>query len=115
MNRPRKSRQSIEDEPSPTFEEDYLDIDHWPQGWRVDSEDIVLGQIMVDLFNVFFVHQLNLARSRKTLRLHRDNLRTLEDTSSDSCMKNRRYESAGSSECCSKPSMTTEGPSFIRL
>ncbi len=64
-------------EPSPTFEEDYLDIDHWPQAWHVESEDIALGKVMVDLFKVFLTHQLNLARSRKTLRVHRDNLRTL--------------------------------------
>jgi hypothetical protein len=77
MNRPRKSRQPLDAEHSPTFEEDYLDIDHWPQAWRVDSEDIALGKVMVDLFKVFLVHQLDRARSRKTLRVHRDNLRTL--------------------------------------
>lgn len=32
---------------------------------------------MVDLFKVFLVHQMRLARSRKTLRIHRDNLQTL--------------------------------------
>ena len=32
---------------------------------------------MVDLFKVFLTHQSNLSRSRKTLRVHRDNLRTL--------------------------------------
>jgi hypothetical protein len=62
---------------SPTFEEDYLDIDHWPQAWRVDSEDIALGKVMVDIFKVFLAHQLNLGRARKTLRVHRDNLRAL--------------------------------------
>ncbi len=32
---------------------------------------------MVDIFKVFLTHQLQLARSRKTLRVHRDNLRVL--------------------------------------
>lgn len=62
---------------SRAFEDDYLDIDHWPHGWRVESEDIALGEVMLDLFKVFLVHQLSLTRSRKTLRVHRDNLRTL--------------------------------------
>src|SRR6266700_3506810 len=75
MNRLRKSH--LDAEPSPTFEEDYLDIDHWPRAWRVESEDIALGKVMVDLFKVFLTHQLTLARSRKTLRVHRDNLRAL--------------------------------------
>ena len=77
MNRLRQSRQSMQAEPSPPFEEDYLDIDHWPHAWRVDSEDIALGKVMVDIFKVFLTHQLTLARSRKTLRVHRDNLRAL--------------------------------------
>jgi len=64
-------------EPSPRFEDDYLDIDHWPHAWRVDSEDIARGKVMVDIFKVFLTHQLTLVRSRKTLRVHRDNLRTL--------------------------------------
>jgi hypothetical protein len=74
MNRPRQSRQSTQAEPSPTFEDDYLDIDHWPHAWRVESDDIALGKVMVDIFKLFLVHQLNLGRARKTLRLHRDNL-----------------------------------------
>jgi hypothetical protein len=74
MNRPRQSRQTIEAEPSTAFEADYLNIDHWPQAWRVDSEDLALGKVMVDIFKVFLNHQLSLTRSRKTLRVHRDNL-----------------------------------------
>jgi hypothetical protein len=77
MNRPRQSRQPIGPEPSPAFEEDYLNIDHWPQAWRVDSEDLALGKVMVDIFKVFLNHQLSLTRSRKTLRVHRDNLGAL--------------------------------------
>jgi hypothetical protein len=77
MNRPGKSRLSTGDEFSPTFEEDYLDIDHWPTAWRVESDDLSRGKVMVDIFKVFLTHQLQLARSRKTLRVHRDNLRAL--------------------------------------
>jgi hypothetical protein len=32
---------------------------------------------MVDLFKAFLIDQLQLARSRKTLRVHRDNLHAL--------------------------------------
>jgi|SRR5665213_3514080 len=77
MTRPGKLRSSIDAEPSPRFEEDYLDIDHWPRAWRVEAEDLARGKVIVDLFKVFLVHQLTLARSRKTLRVHRDNLRAL--------------------------------------
>jgi hypothetical protein len=77
MNSPRKSRPPTDEESVPTFEEDYLDIDHWPHAWRVESEDLKRGKDMVDLFKVFLVHQLKLARSRKTLRVHRDNLSAL--------------------------------------
>lgn len=77
MRRPRRSRQSIDAASSRAFEDDCLDIDHWPHGWRVEPEDIVLGEVMLDLFKVFLAHQLSLVRSRKTLRVHRDNLRTL--------------------------------------
>jgi hypothetical protein len=77
MNRPRKSRPSTGDEFSPTFEEDYLDIDHWPTAWRVESHDLARGKVIVDLFKVFLIDQLQLPRSRKTLRAHRDNLHSL--------------------------------------
>jgi hypothetical protein len=77
MNRSRKARPSAGDEFSPTFEEDYLDVDHWPNAWRVESADLARGKVMVDLFKIFLIDQLRLPRSRKTLRVHRDNLRTL--------------------------------------
>jgi hypothetical protein len=77
VTRPRKARPSAGDESSPTFEEDYLDIDHWPTAWRVEPDDLARGKVMVDLFKVFLTHQLQLARSRKTLRVHRDNLHAL--------------------------------------
>lgn len=79
MKRPGNPRPSPSRESSPTFEDDYLDIDHWPHAWKVDVEDIALGKDMVDLFMVFLTHQLTVAppRSRKTLRIHRDNLHIL--------------------------------------
>ncbi|MHB8817401.1 MAG: hypothetical protein ACYDAE_29635 [Steroidobacteraceae bacterium] len=77
MNRSRKPQPSAGDNLSPTFEEDYLDVDHWPTAWRVEPDDLARGKVMVDLFKVFLTHQLQLARSRKTLRVHRDNLHAL--------------------------------------
>jgi hypothetical protein len=77
MTRPRKPQPSTRDELSPTFEEDYLDVDHWPHAWRVEPDDLARGKVMMDLFKVFLTHQLHLARSRKTLRAHRDNLHAL--------------------------------------
>lgn len=77
MNRPGTSQPPAGDAFSPTFEEDYLDIDHWPIAWRVESSDLARGTVMVDLFKVFLIEQLQLPRSRKTLRVHRDNLHAL--------------------------------------
>jgi|SRR5665213_2576826 len=77
MNRPGQSRPASGNELSPTFDEGYLDIDHWPTAWRVESADLARGKVMVDLFKVFLTEQLNLPRSRKTLRVHRNNLHVL--------------------------------------
>lgn len=59
------------------FEDELLDIDHWPHGWRVEPRDMAPGQRLLDIFKVFLVHLLSLGRARKTLRVHRDNLSTL--------------------------------------
>ena len=77
MNRPRQPRTTTGEELSPTFEADYLNIDHWPTAWLVESGDLARGQVMVGLFKVFLKDQLQIPRSRKTLRVHRDNLHVL--------------------------------------
>jgi hypothetical protein len=77
MNRPRQSRPATGDELSPTFEEDYLNIDHWPTAWLVEPGDLARGQVMVGPFKVFLKDQLQTPRSSKTLRVHRDNLHAL--------------------------------------
>jgi hypothetical protein len=65
------------DPSSAAFEEEFLDIDPWPQAWRVEPQDLAPGKLLLDIFKVFLVHQLDLGRARKTLRLHRDHLCTL--------------------------------------
>jgi len=77
MNQPRKSQPPTGEKLSPAFEQDYLDIDHWPTAWRVEAGDLVRGKVMVDLFKVFLIDLLQHPRSRKTLRVHRDNLHAL--------------------------------------
>jgi hypothetical protein len=62
---------------SAAFEEEFLDIDGWPQAWRVEPQDLAPGKLMLEIFKIFLVHQLSLGRARKTLRLHRDHLFTL--------------------------------------
>jgi hypothetical protein len=62
------------------FEEDYLDIDHWPHGWRVEQCDLLAGERMVDIFKGFAPSVEPRARSqnfasasRSSMRLRRRN------------------------------------------
>jgi hypothetical protein len=59
---------------APSFNEDYLDIDHWPQRWRVEPRDLRCGERLLDIFKPFLFWLLDQRLSRKTLRLHRDHL-----------------------------------------
>jgi hypothetical protein len=75
MNRRTKTtRRSTIVPSSPTFEEDYLDIDPWPHRWRVEPRDLPPGERMLDIFKPFLVHLLSQDLARKTLRLHRDHI-----------------------------------------
>jgi hypothetical protein len=69
-----KTRRSSTIGQSPTFEEDYTDIDHWPHRWRVEPEDLRPGERMLDVFKIFLADLLSQDLARKTLRLHRDNV-----------------------------------------
>jgi hypothetical protein len=54
VSRQTKTRRAGTITPStPTFEQDYLDIDHWPYGWRVEPRDLLPGQRMLDIFKMF--------------------------------------------------------------
>jgi hypothetical protein len=66
------TRRSSSADPSPTFEEEYTDIDHWPLRWRVEPEDLRPGERMLDVFKLFLFDLLSQDLARKTLRLHRD-------------------------------------------
>lgn len=50
------------------------DLESWPGSWSVEPHDIEPGQRVVACFNPFLLHLLGLGLSRKTLRVHRDNL-----------------------------------------
>jgi len=80
MNRPRQSRPSTEHEPSPTFEEDYLDIDHWPLGWGAAARTMPTAQRVLNLFKVFLCDLLSKRLARKTLLKHREHLCILGET-----------------------------------
>src|SRR5580700_3188148 len=77
MSRRAKTMRAKIDPLSAAFEEEFLDIDGWPQAWRVEPQDLAPGKLMLEIFKIFLVHQLSLGRARKTLRLHRDHLFTL--------------------------------------
>jgi hypothetical protein len=68
------SRRGSTNDPVPTFDEDYLDVDHWPHRWRVEPSDLQPGERMLNVFKPFLVWLLDQGLSRKTLREHRDNV-----------------------------------------
>jgi len=50
------------------------DLEQWPRNWMYEERDLSHGQQMVECFKPFLRHLLSSGLSRKTLRLHRDNL-----------------------------------------
>lgn len=50
------------------------DLDNWPKSWSGGPCDIEPGQRLVACFTPFLLHLIDLGLSRKTLRMHRDNL-----------------------------------------
>jgi hypothetical protein len=51
-----------------------LDLDQWPASWAYEARDIPYGLRIVQCFRPFLREMLALSLSRKTLRLHRDNI-----------------------------------------
>ena len=77
MARKNTGRRGSSTDPVPTFDEEYLDVDHWPHRWTVEQRDLQPGERMLDVFKPFLVWLLDQGLSRKTLREHRDNVCTL--------------------------------------
>jgi len=50
------------------------DLDNWPRSWSIEPRDLAPGQRLVDHLKPFLLHLLASGLSRKTLRIHRDNL-----------------------------------------
>jgi hypothetical protein len=50
------------------------DLEQWPRSWMYEERDLSHGQQMVECFKPFLRHLLSADLSRKTLRLHRDNM-----------------------------------------
>jgi hypothetical protein len=50
------------------------DLQNWPASWRFESEDLPLGQALVEVFTPFLRHLLAQGYARKTLVRHRDHL-----------------------------------------
>jgi hypothetical protein len=50
MARKSTSRRGSTTDPVPTFDEDYLDVDHWPHRWRVEPRDLQPGERILDVF-----------------------------------------------------------------
>ncbi len=80
MNRTRKSPPSAADEFSPTFEEDYLDIDHWPIAWGAEARTLPTAQRILNLFKAFLCDLLSKRLARKILLKQREHLCILGET-----------------------------------
>jgi hypothetical protein len=50
------------------------DLDQWPASWAYEPRDIPHGLRIVECFKPFLRKMLAMSLSRKTLRLHRDNI-----------------------------------------
>jgi hypothetical protein len=50
------------------------DLERWPRSWIYEERDLSHGQQMVECFKPFMRHLVSSGSSRRTLRLHRDNL-----------------------------------------
>jgi hypothetical protein len=50
------------------------DLNQWPGSRRYEERDLAPGQQMVECLKPFLRHLLSSGLSRKTLRMHRDNL-----------------------------------------
>jgi hypothetical protein len=50
------------------------DLDQWPGSWAYEAGDILPGLQMIECFKPFLRELLAVSLSRKTLRLHRDNI-----------------------------------------
>ena len=77
MTRARPKRAAITPADTPTFADDYLDIDHWPHRWRIEWSDLPVSERILDIFKLFLADLLDQKLSRKTLLLHREHVDTL--------------------------------------
>lgn len=50
------------------------DLARWPQSWRYEPSDVLVGERIVDVLKPFLIDLLNKELADKTLRRHRDNL-----------------------------------------
>lgn len=80
MSRPTISRPIIEAESSPTFEEDYLDIDHWPYRWGAEARTLPTAERVLNLFKAFLCNLLSKRLARKSLLRHREHIYILGET-----------------------------------
>lgn len=50
------------------------DLRQWPQRWRIESDDIAVGEHVVEAFKPFLRHLIDKGLAPKTLKRHRDHL-----------------------------------------
>lgn len=50
------------------------DLAEWPQSWRVEDSDVIVGQHIVELIKPFLHELLRQQLADKTLRRHRDHI-----------------------------------------
>jgi len=64
----------VPSDPAAALDRHVPDLANWPQSWRVEQDDVPLGEHLVEAFKPFLIELIQKGFARKTLRRHRDNL-----------------------------------------
>jgi len=62
---------------SPALDQLCPDLVHWPELWKIEDNDLAIGQRIVDCIQPFLIDPQQQALAGKTLARHRDHLQML--------------------------------------
>ena len=67
-----------------------IDVDRWPDTWKVSSKDIVYGKKLLKLMKPFIV-EMEQSLSPRTVKMHKDNLWLLGSYTIDRINRNEEH------------------------